>query len=75
MTTAQEYTEGKPVGEAKKYVAEAVGTFVLVIGGVGTAVFSGSKFGGGFVALAFGLTLLLLVYTIGPISGWRTHHQ
>lgn len=69
MSTAQEFTETQAVSEVKKYVAEAIGTFVLVIGGVGTAVFSGSKIGGGFVALAFGLTLLLLVYTIGPISG------
>lgn len=69
MSTAQELTEAEEVSEAKKYVAEAIGTFVLVLGGVGTAVFSGSKIGGGFVALAFGLTLLLLVYVIGPISG------
>lgn len=36
---------------------------------VGTAVFAGAKVGNLGVALAFGLTLLFLVYTIGPISG------
>ena len=53
----------------KRYYAEFVGTFVLVIGGCGAAVFAGSKIGFAGVALAFGLSLLAMVYTIGPISG------
>lgn len=53
----------------KKYAAELVGTFVLVFGGVGAAVFAGSHIGFQGVALAFGLSLLVMVYTIGPISG------
>jgi aquaporin Z len=51
--------------------AECFGTFCLVFGGVGSAVLAGSKiheFHVG-VALAFGLALLAMVYTIGPISG------
>jgi aquaporin Z len=53
----------------KKYAAELVGTFVLVFAGVGSAVFAGSHIGFAGVALAFGLSLLVMVYTIGPISG------
>ncbi|HUL17000.1 MAG TPA: aquaporin Z [Terriglobales bacterium] len=53
----------------KKYLAELVGTFVLVFGGVGSAVLAGSHIGYVGVAFAFGLALLAMVYTIGPISG------
>ena len=53
----------------RRYVAELVGTFVLVFGGVGTAVLAGDKVGALGVALAFGLTLLAMAYAIGPISG------
>ena len=50
-------------------LAEAIGTAVLVIGGVGTAVLAGKTVGTVGIALAFGLTLAALVYAIGPISG------
>jgi aquaporin Z len=53
----------------KKYFAEFLGTFVLVFGGVGSAVLAGTKIGFAGIALAFGLSLLAMVYTIGPISG------
>jgi aquaporin Z len=53
----------------KKYFAESVGTFVLVFGGVGSAVLAGDKIGLVGVSFAFGLSLLAMVYTIGPISG------
>jgi aquaporin Z len=53
----------------KKYLAEAIGTFVLVVGGVGSAVLAGEKIGYVGVALAFGFSLLAMVYTIGPVSG------
>src|SRR6201997_3330261 len=53
----------------KKYVAELVGTFVLVFGGVGSAVLAGTHIGNLGVALAFGLSLLAMAYAIGPISG------
>lgn len=58
--------------------AEAIGTFILVFGGVGTAVFAsafpgdpGNPVNVGFlgVALAFGLTVLVGVYAFGPVSG------
>ena len=53
----------------KKYIAELVGTFLLVFGGVGSAVLAGSHIGFLGVSFAFGLSLLAMVYTIGPISG------
>jgi aquaporin Z len=73
MPTAQEVveeaTELAPTPEAKKWAAEALGTFILVICGVGTAVLAGERVGALGIALAFGLTLMFLVYSIGPISG------
>jgi len=53
----------------KKYFAELVGTFVLVFGGVGSAVLAGGHIHEVGVAFAFGLSLLAMAYTIGPISG------
>ncbi|MBV7704447.1 AraC family transcriptional regulator [Nocardia sp. 852002-20019_SCH5090214] len=71
--TAQEVLENvveqREVPLARKLVAEVIGTFVLVFGGVGTAVFAGSRVGVLGIALAFGFSLSLLVYAIGPISG------
>ena len=48
---------------------EAFGTFVLVFGGVGTAVIAGEVVGALGVAFAFGLSLLAMAYAIGPVSG------
>ncbi len=53
----------------KRYIAEFIGTFVLVVGGCGSAVLAGDKIGFTGIALAFGLSLLAMVYAIGPISG------
>lgn len=53
----------------KRYIAELIGTFVLVFGGCGAAVLAGSHIGFEGVALAFGFSLLVMAYTIGPISG------
>jgi aquaporin Z len=52
-----------------KYGAEFVGTFVLVFVGIGTAVLDGANVGFLGVGIAFGLALLAMAYTIGPISG------
>ncbi len=64
---------------AAKLTAEFFGTFLLVLGGVGSALFAanygassnGTSLGIGFVgvALAFGLSVIAGVYTFGPISG------
>jgi aquaporin Z len=60
----------------KKYLAEMIGTMVLVLMGCGSAVFAGSIatiVGGGVgtlgVAMAFGLSVIAMAYTIGNISG------
>jgi aquaporin Z len=53
----------------RKYVAELLGTFVLVFVGCGSAVIAGEYIGFYGVALAFGLAVLTMVYAIGPISG------
>lgn len=52
-----------------RYLAEFVGTFVLVFGGCGAAVLAGDKIGYAGVSLAFGLSLLVMAYTIGHVSG------
>jgi aquaporin Z len=53
----------------KKYLAEAVGTFILVLFGCGCAVVSGDKVGVFGIAFAFGFALIGAAYGIGPISG------
>ena len=53
----------------RKWSAELIGTFVLVFGGVGSAVLAGDEIGFLGVSFAFGLSLLAMVYAIGPVSG------
>jgi len=57
----------------KKYLAECIGTATLVILGCGTAMLVGCDAvnGGGYIltALAFGLTIVAMAYSIGNISG------
>jgi aquaporin Z len=57
----------------KRYGAEFIGTFWLVLGGCGSAVLAASfpQVGIGLlgVSLAFGLTVLTMAYAIGHISG------
>ncbi|MDH8701355.1 aquaporin Z [Dysgonomonadaceae bacterium PH5-43] len=52
---------------SQKFTAELIGTFVLVLGGCGTAIFGSVGFLG--VAIAFGLTVVAMAYGIGNISG------
>jgi aquaporin Z len=62
-----------------RLIAEFIGTFVLVFGGCGTAVLAaqvldadaGVNMGVGFlgVAFAFGLTVVVMAYAVGHISG------
>jgi aquaporin Z len=53
----------------RRAYAEAIGTFVLVFGGVGAAVVAGDKVGNIGIAFAFGLSLLAMAYAVGPVSG------
>ena len=59
----------------KKYLAELIGTFCLVLFGCGTAVISGNAqvgpSGAGLlgISIAFGFAVVAMAYTIGGISG------
>ena len=77
-STAEERTQqAQTYPASSRLLAEAFGTFLLVFGGVGTAVFASAfptdsnATGVGFlgVALAFGLTLVAGIYAVGHISG------
>jgi aquaporin Z len=53
----------------KKLVAEAFGTAVLVLFGVGSAILAGEQVGQLGISLAFGLAIVAMAYGIGPVSG------
>jgi len=53
----------------KNLTAEVIGTFWLVLGGCGSAVFAADVIGISGVSLAFGLTVLTMAFAIGHISG------
>ncbi|MBG9722893.1 aquaporin [Bacillus mycoides] len=55
----------------KKVIAEFIGTFVLVLFGTGVAVIGGGIEGIGTlgIAMAFGLSIVAMAYSIGTISG------
>jgi len=59
-------TTEAPTG-GQKLTAEALGTFVLVFFGVGTAVATGGEVV--TTGLAFGLTVLVMAYAVGRVSG------
>lgn len=57
------------IAMSKRMAAEAFGTFVLVLGVIGTALFSSGNTGILGVALAVGLTVIAGAYMVGHISG------
>ena len=57
------------MNDVKKYVAELIGTFSLVLFGCGSAVIAGDKIGFLGISLAFGFAVLIMAYAIGSISG------
>jgi aquaporin Z len=58
-----------PTTLSRILVAEMFGTTLLLLGGVGSAVLAGQAIGFYGIAFAFGLSLLVAAYAIGPISG------
>lgn len=56
-----------PPTTAQKFSAEVIGTFVLVLFGCGTAVFTGVDLVA--TGLAFGLAVMLMAYSVGRVSG------
>jgi len=57
------------VNASKKYLAEFIGTMVLVLMGCGSAVIAGYNVQYLGISFAFGLSVLAMVYTVGTISG------
>jgi len=57
------------INNLRRYVAELLGTFVLVFMGCGSAVLAGSYIGFVGISFAFGLSVLAMAYAIGDISG------
>jgi aquaporin Z len=53
----------------KKYYAECLGTFTLVLFGCGSVVFAKNEVGQLGIAFAFGLSIIAMAYSIGPVSG------
>jgi aquaporin Z len=53
----------------KILLAELVGTCLLMMGGPGAAILAGDVIGVLGIALAFGFSLLVAAYVVGPISG------
>jgi aquaporin Z len=58
---------------SKRFTAEVIGTFWLVFGGCGSAIYAATFQSVGIgllgVSLAFGLTVLTMAYAIGHVSG------
>jgi aquaporin Z len=52
-----------------RYLAEFIGTFILVLFGCGAAVLGGDHVGQLGIALSFGFAIVALAYALGPISG------
>ena len=57
------------MGDMNKYLAELLGTFILVFIGTASAVVAGKYIGFLGISLAFGISVLVMVYAIGHISG------
>lgn len=57
------------ISSMKKYVAEMIGTMVLVLMGCGSAVIAGQYIGYSGISFSFGFAVLSMVYAIGSVSG------
>lgn len=72
-SSLQNISHAKHFTHMKKYAAEFIGTFWLVLGGCGSAALSAAfpEVGIGLlgVSFAFGLTVLTIAYSLGHISG------
>jgi aquaporin Z len=62
-------TQNSTTNSGRIFAAELVGTMVLMLGGPGVAILSAQAVGVLGVALGFGLSLAIMAYVIGPISG------
>jgi len=69
MTETERIAFPTPISPIKKYLAELIGTMVLVLMGCGSAVIAGAYIGYSGISFAFGLAVVAMVYAIGAISG------
>jgi aquaporin Z len=69
MTETEKIAIPTPITPTKKYVAELIGTMVLVLMGCGSAVIAGNAIGFSGISFAFGLSVVAMAYAIGTISG------
>ncbi len=69
MTVSEKISVPTQITPIKRYLAELIGTMVLVLMGCGAAVIAGYAVGYVGIAFAFGLAVLVMVYTIGGVSG------
>jgi len=69
MTETERISLTTPISPTKKYVAEMIGTMVLVLMGCGSAIIAGYAIGYSGISFAFGLSVVAMVYAIGAISG------
>jgi len=69
MAVSEKIALPTPIAPIKKYIAELIGTMVLVLMGCGSAVIAGNAIGFSGISFAFGLSVVAMVYTIGTISG------
>ena len=69
MTETEKIALPTPISPTKKYIAELIGTMVLVLMGCGSAVIASFYIGNVGISFAFGLAVLGMVYAIGSISG------
>src|SRR5450759_476476 len=69
MTESEKPAVPPEIKASKRYIAELIGTMVLVLMGCGSAVIAGFYIGNVGIAFAFGLAVLAMVYAIGSISG------
>jgi aquaporin Z len=69
MTESEKIAITTPITPTKKYVAELIGTMVLVLMGCGSAVIAGNAIGFSGISFAFGLSVVAMAYAIGTISG------
>jgi predicted membrane channel-forming protein YqfA (hemolysin III family) len=69
MSETEKMAVPTQIKSTTRYLAELIGTMVLVLMGCGSAVIAGQYIGYEGIAFVFGLAVLAMVYAIGGVSG------
>jgi aquaporin Z len=69
MSETEKMAVPTQIKSTTRYLAELIGTMVLVLMGCGSAVIAGQYVGYEGIAFVFGLAVLAMVYTVGGVSG------